>query len=331
MHRFLAEKDRKRSSSSIRSSSQGDQGYQDARYATVLETHGIFMKEYRGRLPEEAVKFNDEIREVLEKKQEVPRDSLFSDDSFEDTMEMIQDRNKAFIIETISQLMFPHVQAMAVRGAKNLRPFIQSFDEGWNSCKKITQTRPKPDSAIGFRASEFSAAQLEKLQPYLGDLDAKSDFKATFYMYFPFLTYEVKHGNAGLDIADRQNAHSMTIAVRGLVALFRLAKKEQEIHGKILTMSFSFNHRMVRIYGYLPIIKGQDTEVWREEIDAFDFRTRKGKDKWKCLQYSLNALDIGLQLLEWIRAAIDGWTPDPELEALRPYDTEFPRTVATIL
>jgi len=36
-------------------------------------------------------------------------------------------------------------------------------------------------------------------------------------MYFPFLTCEVKCGAAALDVADRQNAYSMTMAVRVLV------------------------------------------------------------------------------------------------------------------
>jgi len=49
-------------------------------------------------------------------------------------------------------------------------------------------------------------------------------------MYFPFLTCEVKCGSAALDIADRQNAHSMTLAVRGVVELFRLEKREKEFH-----------------------------------------------------------------------------------------------------
>jgi hypothetical protein len=33
---------------------------------------------------------------------------------------------------------------------------------------------------------------------------------------------------AALDIADRQSAHSMTMAVRGIVELFRLVKREKE-------------------------------------------------------------------------------------------------------
>jgi hypothetical protein len=66
-------------------------------------------------------------------------------------------------------------------------------------------------------------------------------------MYFPFLTCEVKCGTTGLDIADRQNTHSMTLAVRGIVELFKLAKRENELHRELLTFSISHDHRTVRL------------------------------------------------------------------------------------
>jgi len=49
-------------------------------------------------------------------------------------------------------------------------------------------------------------------------------------MYFPFLTCKVKCSAAALDIADQQNAHNITIAVRGIVKLFRLVKREKELY-----------------------------------------------------------------------------------------------------
>ncbi len=60
---------------------------------------------------------------------------------------------------------------------------------------------------------------------------------ATYYMYFPFLTCEVKCGAVALDIADRQNAHSMPMVVRGVVELFRLVKREKELYREILAFS----------------------------------------------------------------------------------------------
>lgn len=73
---------------------------------------------------------------------------------------------------------------------------------------------------------------------------------ATCYMHFPFLTCEVKCGTTDLDIADRQNGHSMAVAVRGIVELFRLEKKESELHGELLTFPISHDQRTVRLYGY---------------------------------------------------------------------------------
>ena len=66
-------------------------------------------------------------------------------------------------------------------------------------------------------------------------------------MYFPFLAREVKCSAAALDIADRQNAHSMAMAVRGIVELFRLVKREKELYREILAFSISHDHSTVRI------------------------------------------------------------------------------------
>ena len=102
---------------------------------------------------------------------------------------------------------------------------------------------------------------------------------ATYYMYFPFLTCEVKCGAAALDIADRQNAHSMTLAVRGIVELFRAVKREDEVNQKILAFSVSHDHQSVRIYGHYPVITRKDTKYYRHPIRTFDFIELEGKDK----------------------------------------------------
>lgn len=41
----------------------------------------------------------------------------------------------------------------------------------------------------------------------------KSLYTAQEDIYFSFLTGEVKHGKQGLDLADRPNAHSMSITL----------------------------------------------------------------------------------------------------------------------
>ncbi len=88
-------------------------------------------------------------------------------------------------------------------------------------------------------------------------------------MYFPFLTCEVKCGAAALDIADRQNAHSITLAVRGIVELFRAVKREDEVNPEILAFSVSHDHTSVRIYGHYPVIVGKNIKYYRHPIYRF--------------------------------------------------------------
>ncbi|KAF7506537.1 hypothetical protein GJ744_011683 [Endocarpon pusillum] len=82
-------------------------------------------------------------------------------------------------------------------------------------------------------------------------------------MYFPFLTCEVKCGAAALDIADRQNVHSMTIAVRSVVELYRAIEREKEFNREILAFSISHDHRSVRIYGHYPVIDRDRVTFYR--------------------------------------------------------------------
>ncbi|KAL2044544.1 hypothetical protein ABVK25_012397 [Lepraria finkii] len=101
-----------------------------------------------------------------------------------------------------------------------------------------------------------------------------------YYLYFPFLACEVKCGAAALDVADRQNANSMTLAVRAVVELFRLVKREKELDREILAFSISHDHRSVRIYGHYPVIEAKKTTFYRCPIYRFSFIALEGKDKW---------------------------------------------------
>ena len=102
---------------------------------------------------------------------------------------------------------------------------------------------------------------------------------STYYIYFPFLTYEVKCGAAALNITDRQNAYNITMAVRGVVELFRLVKREKELHREILAFSVSHDHRTVRIYSHYPVIDGNKTTFYRHPIHEFSFTALDGKEK----------------------------------------------------
>ncbi len=67
-------------------------------------------------------------------------------------------------------------------------------------------------------------------------------FISIYYIYFPFLIYKVKYGAAALNIADQQNAYSITMAVRSIIKLFRLVKREKELYQEILAFLVSYNY-----------------------------------------------------------------------------------------
>ncbi|MCJ1352074.1 MAG: hypothetical protein MMC33_002058 [Icmadophila ericetorum] len=94
-------------------------------------------------------------------------------------------------------------------------------------------------------------------------------------MYLPFLTCEVKCGAAALDVADQQNAHSMTLAVRSVIELYKAVKREKELHREFLPFQ---SHTII----------------------ALD-----GKDKWMAYKFT-NVYDVWMPLhLKRICSAID--------------------------
>lgn len=98
--------------------------------------------------------------------------------------------------------------------------------------------------------------------------------------------------STALDIDDRQNAHIMTLAVRGIVELFRLAKREKEIDRQTIVFSVSHDHRTVRIYGHYSIINGKETAYYRHPIHTFDFTSLEDKKKWTAYRFTKNIYDV---------------------------------------
>ncbi|KIV99010.1 uncharacterized protein PV09_09239 [Verruconis gallopava] len=265
--------------------------YQDPRYEALLATKGSFMIKSDLDVDEGSKTL---CRSLLQKEQTVHEQSLFRDDLFEQTFQKIQNRNEARVIQDISRLIVPSAEALTTYGAKHLKFLIESVNEGWNNSFPLTGTRPQPDYSVGFKREAFTNEQLDKLAPFIGNFISgdQSYFMATYYMYFPFLTCEVKCGTAALDIADRQNAHSMTLAVRATVELFRLVGREMELHREILAFSISHDHRSVRIYGHYPVIDGKDTKYYRHPVHTFDFTALDGKEKWTAYKFTKNVYEI---------------------------------------
>ena len=295
---------RKRSSSSLRKRSQStfqtpsDQlprevksaQYKDLEYEDILEKLGSYMRESDSDITDDS---RNLCKNLLQFEQDVPQDSLFRSDLFRKTCQKIRNRNEAMVIRDIGLLIVPSAQMLATYGVTHLNYLYESVNEGWNSAISFFGTRPQPDYSVGFGRSAFTEEQLEKLEPFVGEIGSKlqSYFMTTTRMYFPFLTCEVKCGASALDDADRQNAHSMTIAVRALVEFFRLVNREKELDREVLAFSISHNDTSVRIYGHYPVIEGDKTTFYRHTIHQFSFTGLEGKEKWTAYKFVRNVYD----------------------------------------
>lgn len=203
--------------------------YRDPRYKILLATKGSFMDKSDIGITESS---KETYSALLSAEQTMPAESLFQDHLFEQTCRSVEDRNEARVLRDITPLVVPSAEILAMHGSTGLKCLIESANEGWNNSVPLTSTRPQPDYSVGFRREAFTKDQLTKLSPFLGEFLSGdlSFFMGTYYMYFPFLSCEVKCGTAALDVADRQNAHTMTIATRGVTELFWAVNRESEVY-----------------------------------------------------------------------------------------------------
>lgn len=220
----------------------------------------------------------------------VPEGSVFQDRCFARLNNRINARNEARIVQDIARLIVPSAETLCMLGAEDLSNLIEGVSDGWNTAIPLVGTRPQPDYSVGFARTAFSTHQLKLLEPYLGPLKKYwlSYFMGPWYMHFPFLTSEVKCGSAALEVADRQNAHSMTLAVRAVVNLYREVGRIAELNREILAFSISHDNRSVRIYGHFPVIDGEEVKYFRHPIDSYDLTARMGEKRWTAYKFATN-------------------------------------------
>ncbi|KAJ3490464.1 hypothetical protein NLG97_g5775 [Lecanicillium saksenae] len=267
--------------------------YRDAKYHLLLRSKGSYMHTAGVGITDTSKRL---IRDLLDVHQPAPRETLFDETCFVQTCRNLLGKNEARVIQDISRLIVPSAEALAARAKhrRHLRHLTESVNDAWNNSIPLTGTRPQPDYSVGFGRDAFNQDQLAKLSPFIGDVlgGDQSLFMATYYMYFPFLACEVKCGSGELEVADRQNAHSMTLAARAVTELFRAVKCEAEVHREILAFSVSHDDRSVRIYGHYPVIDGnQDIKYYRHPIRSFDFTELDGREKWTAYRFTKNVYD----------------------------------------
>ena len=258
-------------------------------------------------------------RRLLESEQCTPANTLFRDDLFEETCARVRNENEARVIKDITWLIICSAEILSIYGATELNILVEKLNSSWLKCIPLTKSRPQPDYSVGFRTKAFNQKQLDKLSPFVGGYQDQCSVMAREDMYFPFMTCEVKCGDQALNVADRQNMHSASVAVKGLADLFRKVHREKDVHQTILAFSISHDNEAVRIYGHYPLITGEETHCYRYVIHKFDITAQDGKEKWTGYKFTKNIYDIFVPIhLERIRSAIDQ-LPDPQVFSVEPF------------
>jgi hypothetical protein len=265
--------------------------YKHPRYEGQLKERGSFMHEYSYGI---VAKSRELCQKLLRSPQSLPKETLFEDGLFKKTLMSVKSRNEPRVVRDIAPLIVPPAEILAIRGATHLDILRETINAGWTNALPFCGPRPQPDYGLGFKREAFTSEQLQKLQPFIGnELEDTSWVAATYDMYFPFLTSQVKCGASALDIADRQNAHSQTVALRNLIMLFRLMDRENELHQEICGFSVSHSDVDVRIWGHYPVIDGTNFTFYREPIAEFNISpTADGDQRWKAYTFIRNVYDI---------------------------------------
>ncbi|OQU96367.1 hypothetical protein CLAIMM_02461 isoform 1 [Cladophialophora immunda] len=287
--------------------SEDDSSLEEILVQPAAPVKGSFLRDFDHEVPQT---IKDLCLQLLEKDQTVPQNTLFRDDLFSRLCGKIREGNEAMIIQDVTRLIVPSAMNLAIYGDTHLNILIESVNEAWTDCIPVEGPRPQPNYAVGFNRSAFTEEHLEKLGELTGGVFDTSFSAANRRMYFPFLTCEVKCGFGGLDIADRQNAHSMTIAVRSVVELYKAAKQEEALDCVILAFSVSHDHRSVRIYGHYPVIDGKEVSYHHHLIHEFSFTVLEGKNKWIAYKFIKNVYDVWMpDHLRRIHSAINRLPP----------------------
>jgi hypothetical protein len=231
--------------------------YRHPRYEGQLQERGSFMDDHEEGITTQSEKL---CQTLLKTPRNPPEHTLFSDDNlFKKTCRRLKGENDTKVIRDIAQLIVPSAEILADHGAKHLEILRETTNVGWMNAIPFYGTRPQPDFGVGFKREAFTPEQLQKLHPFIGnELEDCSYVAATYNMYLPFLTSEVKSGASALDIADRQNLHSQTVSLRNLIELFRLVGRLNELHREINGYSISHSDEYVRIWAHYVVIKGED-------------------------------------------------------------------------
>ncbi|GCB17611.1 hypothetical protein AAWM_00496 [Aspergillus awamori] len=271
---------------------------------------GSFWRRYTDE--EMAIEDKQICEELLERECETPVDTAFDEENFRYiNRQQYSGKNGNGTSRMIGQLMVPSAELEIFSGRlgsiKGLRQIhlAESIHEPWygsttldedpslvrNACGDsapwLRLPTPQPSYAVGFSNYAFSREQLRKLKPFVGEFWEASSFKGTDRMLFAFLVTEAL-GTDDLEYTIRlRSMHSMTRALRGVVELFRVAGRQDELHQRVLGFSVYYDFQKVEMFAHYVIIEDNKATYYCDRIGSFSFGFCQDeyKDRWRSYKF----------------------------------------------
>lgn len=262
-----------RSQSYSQSRKQGEVPEQyTAAYEQQILTKGLDMSRLKGQelVSEASKKICIDLQQVSHK---MIGPISFPNEAIGKVIDFCQNRNEAIVSRDVTPIIIPPIKYLVFGGDSSLEHVIDEVNADWHGQCVIEGPRPRPDLAIGLFASAFTEEEIKKLKNY-SSVDNWAQMTA--HMFFPFLMCEIKCGNQGLDIADRQNMHSCSVAVRALLRIeqeadrYRSPPKMNDLVWEVVVFSISHDHEDARLYGHYAVVDGQKWTYYRYRIRKFD-------------------------------------------------------------
>lgn len=224
--------------------------------------------------------------------------------------------------ERVRRDLTPHIVPSAellyvLNGDTALENVREEMSGDWTQCAPLGGTRPRPDYAYGLSSATFTEEECAKLKDYT---NSNNPTKFTDSMYFPFLVCEAKCGKKNINDADRQNAHSASIAVHAILQLFRTAGEEhaRSLSGHILVISVSHDNERVNIYGHFAVLRDGATSFHRYRLDDYILDYHQGRHRNRASNFTRAVYrDFYPMRLERIQRAV-ARLPDAPTTSISP-------------
>ena len=249
-------------------------------YTAAYERHilikGLDMDPLKGEelVSEESKKLCINLQQITHK---AIKSTIFPTGVIRKVINFCRNRNEAIVNRDITPMIVPPIISLYFDSKSNLEHVVDEVNADWYSQCVLEGPQLRPDLAIGLFPSAFTQEEIEKLKRYNS---VNNWTQLTMHMLFPFLMCEVKCVREGLDIADRQNMHSCSVAVRALLRIEQEAdkyrpqkemeKKLNSLNGQVLVFSISHDQQDARLYGHYATVQGENWTYYRYRIRKFD-------------------------------------------------------------